>query len=217
MRSTAIRERVPAVSPHGASACGGLVAAALLAACGASHDDNSCAGDDYQCNGGAVSVDASVAIVHPPPVSCPGISSFSISPAEVQLGQPAYLGVATVGPTPTIEWSVIPASAGRFSSAHAPNPVFQCGGPGVATVTVEVGVVGTAACKGVANTSLSGTINCESGGIVCFAPNEVCGSACVRTEVDANNCGVCGTVCPPGDRCLAGNCMRRTHSPWAPE
>jgi hypothetical protein len=164
-----------------------------------------------------VSVDASIATVHQAPVACPGISSFSISPAEVQLGQPAYLSVATVGPIPTINWSVDPASGGRFSNAHSVSPVFQCGGPGVVTVTVQVGVAGTAACKGVANTSLSGTINCEAGGIVCFAPNEVCGNACVRTEVDPDNCGRCGSVCPRGYRCLGGNCLRRTHSPWAPD
>jgi hypothetical protein len=216
LRSTAIREKVPGVSPHGASACGGLVAAVLMASCGGGHDD-ACTSDDYRCNSGTVSVDASIAVVHMPPVSCPGVSSFSINPAEVQLGQPASLAVATIGPTATIEWSVIPAAGGRFSDPHSASSVFQCAGPGLVTVTVQVGVPGTAACKGVANTSLSGTINCEAGGIVCFAPNEVCGNACVRIEVDPNNCGGCGTVCQRGHRCLDGNCMRRSYWPWMAE
>lgn len=203
------------MSPHAASACGGLFAAVMVAACGASHGDSRCPGDDYRCNSGTVSVDASVAVVYQPPVSCPGVSSFSISPAEVQLGQPAYLGVATVGPTPTIEWSVLPASGGRFSNARSVSPIFQCAGPGVVTVSVEVGVAGTGACKGVANTSFSGTITCESGGIVCFAPNEVCGNTCVRTKGDANNCGGCGNVCPAGRGCREGNCLR-LRWPWIP-
>lgn len=187
-----------------------------MASCGGGHDDN-CAMDDYRCNTGTVSVDASIAFVRPGPISCPGISSFSINPAEVQLGQPAYLSVETVGPTATIEWSVTPGSGGRFSNPHSASPVFQCAGPGVVTVAAQVGVAGTTACRGVANTSLSGTINCESGGIVCFAPDQVCGNACVRTEADPNNCGDCGTVCPRSYRCLDGNCLRRIHWPWTPE
>jgi hypothetical protein len=34
-----------------------------------------------------------------------------------------------------------------------------------------------------------------------------CGSSCVDTNTDVNNCGACDRRCPTGNRCLAGTCV----------
>jgi hypothetical protein len=39
---------------------------------------------------------------------------------------------------------------------------------------------------------------CPSGECVCAAPFTQCGTDCVDTATDANNCGGCGTDCPAG-------------------
>jgi hypothetical protein len=43
----------------------------------------------------------------------------------------------------------------------------------------------------------------------CLCPsdmNDVCTSACVSRQTDGNNCGTCGTKCPAGAACAAGQC-----------
>ena len=35
----------------------------------------------------------------------------------------------------------------------------------------------------------------------------MCGVLCVLTMTDAANCGSCGNVCLPGERCEGGRCM----------
>jgi hypothetical protein len=175
---------------------------------------------------GSVHVDAGVVVVGQPARQCPGISSFSISPAEIlATGQTAQLNVATVGPAPTsIQWTVSGGSGGNFSSPTAANPVFSCGGAGLVTVTVQVLENGTHpdgtdagnVCNGVANTSFSGTINCEATGgcPTCFAPTTLqCGtcadggpSSCVNPNTDNNNCGGCGIVCASPNTCVSGVC-----------
>mgnify|MGYP003374084197 CR=1 FL=1 len=34
-----------------------------------------------------------------------------------------------------------------------------------------------------------------------------CGNACIDLQTSGRHCGVCGTVCPEGQRCTAGRCM----------
>jgi hypothetical protein len=93
------------------------------------------------------------------------------------------------------------------------------------TVTVQVLENGTHpdgtdagnVCNGVANTSFSGTINCEATGGCpsCFSPTTLqCGtcadggpSNCVNPNTDVNNCGGCGIVCTGGQVCSGGTCQ----------
>jgi hypothetical protein len=178
-------------------------------------------------NTGSVHVDAGVNVVAQGARTCPGISSFSISPAEIlATGQTAQLNVATIGPAPTsIQWTVSGGAGGGFSNPNAANPTFSCGGAGLVTITVQVLENGTHpdgtdagnVCNGVANTSFSGTINCEAtGGCgTCFSPTTLqCGncldggatSTCVNPNTDNNNCGGCGIVCTSPNSCQSGLC-----------
>ena len=98
-------------------------------------------------------------------VTCPGISSFSIEPAELAIGQPAQLAIQTVGSTPTgIQWSAEPATVGTFSSPTSASGTFVCESAGNVTVSVQVmldqpfkGNV----CQGVDYTKYSASIVCE--------------------------------------------------------
>jgi hypothetical protein len=114
---------------------------------------------------GAVAIDASVVLIEGEEYACPGISSFSINPASVLVGQPAQLGVKTVGPAPSgIEWIADPVSGGTLSSSTSPTPTFLCAHSGEVAVTVGLSLVVPGAgnvCEGAMYTSYSGTIDCE--------------------------------------------------------
>jgi hypothetical protein len=114
---------------------------------------------------GAVAIDASVVLVEGEEYACPGISSFSINPASVLVGQPAQLGVKTVGPAPSgIEWTASPASGGTLSSTTSATPTFLCAQSGEVVMTVGVSLVVPGAgnvCEGAMYTSYSGTVDCE--------------------------------------------------------
>ncbi|HEV3189633.1 MAG TPA: hypothetical protein VGY54_04005, partial [Polyangiaceae bacterium] len=70
---------------------------------------------------GSVAVDAGVSLVKQPPYQCPGIASFSVTPAAVVMGQPVQLAVTTVGPTPAIRWT---ASGAYLGSDNATEGTF---------------------------------------------------------------------------------------------
>ncbi len=122
-------------------------------------------------NTGTLEVDASVAVVGDP-VPCPGIRSFSISPAAITLGQTAALTLATVGPPSQITWSVNPPTGGTFEDANAATTTFACA-PGAAfvpqvTITATVALPGNDVCDGQRFTSMSALVNClapASGGL----------------------------------------------------
>ncbi len=56
--------------------------------------------------------------------------------------------------------------------------------------------------------------DCPSGDVcsagLCLSTTQctltTCGTACVDTQTDANNCGACGDACPSGESCVAGAC-----------
>lgn len=105
----------------------------------------------------------------------------------------------------------------------APCPTSSCpdGGCSVATCAdgvrngletdVDCGGVGCAPCLETL-TCLRNT-DCASGscadghcGDPCIVPLRACGSACVNTQVDPQNCGTCGITCSGDSACIAGQC-----------
>ncbi len=114
-------------------------------------------------NTGTLEVEASVTVVGDP-VPCPGISSFSISPAAITLSQTAALTLATIGPPPQITWSVGPTTAGTFGDAHAATTTFACAA-GTAfvsqvTITATVALPDNGVCDGVNFTTMSALLSC---------------------------------------------------------
>jgi hypothetical protein len=170
---------------------------------------------------GSVLLDASAFVDGQAAFQCPGITSFAISPAEVLPPQTSALtGAATSfsGGTETITWSTSCAGA-SITNPNSLNATFNCGSAtGVCNVNLTVGLIGTSpdggsagqVCTGVNFTSMTSTINCESGGAcTCFAPTSTnCsgdgGCNCVNTSnapVDPNNCGGCGVTCTAPATC----------------
>jgi hypothetical protein len=170
---------------------------------------------------GSVAIDAGTPIsVDQAPFGCPGISSFSISPAEVLPPQTAALAAVSTagsGGTPTLLWSTDCAGASIASPTSA-NTAFSCGTElGVTCqVTLTVGLIGTTpdggsagqVCAGAPFTSQTASIVCENGTVACPPGQTPCGpdggQLCVNLATDPNNCGACGNVCPSGDGCGTG-------------
>jgi hypothetical protein len=71
---------------------------------------------------GSVAVEAGVSVVPDPPLQFPGINSFTISPAEVAVGQPSALGIATIGSLTSINWSVSPSSGATIANPTSAKP-----------------------------------------------------------------------------------------------
>ena len=76
-------------------------------------------------NTGSAQVDAGVVFVSTDGgvFNCPGITSFSISPAEINLAGTAVLTTLTTGAPSTVVYSASPASGGTFTAAG-----FMCSG-----------------------------------------------------------------------------------------
>jgi hypothetical protein len=179
---------------------------------------------------GAVEVDAGFSLFNTGAVACPGISSFSISPAEINLAGTASLSLATVGPAATIAWTVSPANGGTFGSTTAASTTFQCANVPAAgsqvTVTATVALPDSGLCSGKQFTTMSALVNCESGQLSCAAGLTVCGpdggaQACANLQTDVNNCGTCGNICPAGGAgtsptCTTGTCGLATTPPSTP-
>ena len=61
------------------------------------------------------------------------------------------------------------------------------------------------ACGTNATCNADGTCSCYLNYTNC--PGEDGGSSCINVQLDNNNCGTCGTVCPVGEACLGGSCQ----------
>jgi hypothetical protein len=112
-----------------------------------------------------------------PVYNCPTIASFAITPPAVEAGQGAQLSVSTtVAPggsagTKTIAWAANPSTVGSIDDPTSATTVFECSGPGEATITVTVGLTGSVGgidagnvCSGSPGSSASGSIECEGPG-----------------------------------------------------
>jgi hypothetical protein len=146
-----------ASAPFSVSA--GAVTQVVLAVVCTAPPDGSIAAD---VTTGPVEVDAGVSLVVAPQTACPGISAFSISPAEINPSQTASLAVQTIGPAASITWSVSPAGGGTFGNASAANTTFACSpGPSQVTVTATAGLPDSGVCAGQVFTTMSAFVNCE--------------------------------------------------------
>jgi hypothetical protein len=182
-------------------------------------------------NTGSLEVDASVSLDGTAPPTCPGINSFSISPAELASGQSAALTLSDTDPTATILWTVTPAGGGVFGTADTATATtatttFTCTNTApqvtvIATVT-PANAASAALCANQPFETMKALVNCEAPTTFSCPPQFgdksltlECGTApnqvCVNPLTDVNNCGTCGNVCPAapaGDTvvCNAGTC-----------
>ncbi len=161
---------------------------------------------------------------------CPGIASFSITPAELLSPQQSTVSITTVGHVSSIGWAasschnypsgLYPASGqiGGFADPSSASTTFNCGtctGQVAITATIASDQVepgsdaATNACLGAPFTTFTGQVNCQlSGALRCpdAAETDLCFGACTSLKVDRNNCGACGNVCGPGSSCNSGVC-----------
>jgi hypothetical protein len=116
---------------------------------------------------GSLFVDASVVLVDGGGgVFCPGISSFSILPADVPVGSTMALSLATVGGGPaSVAWSAESGAGlsggGVFADPTAPNTTFLCSSPGSLQIVATVALPSTSACSGVTFTRMAAQVNCD--------------------------------------------------------
>jgi hypothetical protein len=113
-------------------------------------------------NTGSVVVEAGVSLEAGSPTVCPGITALTVTPAALPVGSSAAVSVATIGGTPTIQWTQSDApgqtGAGTFADATAASTTFTCTQGGQAVVTVSVA---TGACVGVPFTTMFALVTCE--------------------------------------------------------
>jgi hypothetical protein len=189
---------------------GAVTQTVLAVVCSAGPDGSTAA----NVTTGTVEVDASVGLVVGPGVPCPGISSFSISPAEINPSQTAALSVQSVGPTPTVTWSVSPAGGGTFGDPHAANTTFACLPPSPqVTVTATIALPDSGACSGQPFTTVSALVNCEAQ-CTTAASCPVAATACKVPVCTGGACGFTnapegasctdsgGTICDGGGNCI---------------
>jgi|HubBroStandDraft_4_1064222.scaffolds.fasta_scaffold03773_3 hypothetical protein len=170
---------------------------------------------------GTLAIDAGVTLTPAAAYQCPGISSFSINPAEILAPQTAALQVATIegsggSPgTPTLVWTT---TAGTFvdtssTTSNLAAPTFRCGGfIGTAIVTVTVGLTGSNngvdagnVCAGAPYDTASGNIVCEPQCVSaanCSSPQPTCAAPTCNAGLCGFNFAPVGTACGgPGDIC----------------
>jgi hypothetical protein len=176
-------------------------------------------------NTGSVAVEAGITAQPVAPYACPGITSFSIVPAELLSTQPAMVSIQTTGTVSAISWTASGCNAVNgpgtgtvtgFTSPSAASTTFSCGScAGQVTVQAQVlydqvqpgSDASTNVCAGAQFTTFTGLINCEGGGaLTCFAPTVACNGACTNPNTDSNNCGTCNNKCAAPTTCNSGVC-----------
>ena len=142
--------------------------------------------------------------------NCPGISAFSISPAEINLSGTATITVARAPLSSTIAYTVSPAGGGTFTTSTLGTPsAFKCSGT-AAQVTVTATVTSTdtataAACVGQPFQSISALVNCEFGDASTVVPDsgttppDSGTTADTGTTPDTGTTASCVPVCDPAN------------------
>ncbi|HXX38511.1 MAG TPA: hypothetical protein VEP50_10265, partial [bacterium] len=160
-------------------------------------------------------------------VDCPSITSIAVGPVALEPGQTAdliSLSTSVSAGTETYLWTASCAGA-TITNATSANATFACGSAtGACRITLTVNLDGVAVngqdagsvCPGTAASGeqLSDDVFCPVPVISCSSPTpKACvaadgGPFCTTLQLDANNCGSCGTVCPAATpACIAGTCV----------
>jgi hypothetical protein len=175
---------------------------------------------------GSVGIDATANVVNQGAFACPGITAFSIVPAELIGSQPAQLTIDETGPIglaadggPTssdIIWTATCASppCGAFSpggaTSNASTSSFMCGPKTPQDVTIEAQVtdyetnlstgVTSDVCAGKLFTTLTATIHCEGcGAISCFVLNGAQSVVCGNSPCTSACTNINGTPVDPNN------------------
>jgi hypothetical protein len=159
---------------------------------------------------GSVEVDATVTTVNRPPVTCPAIAAFSVSPAEEAVGATSAVLVSTFPAGAPVLYFVTPGPGaggnGTVTNVSPTGATFTCTSPGQVTLTVGATATlpdgSTVLCQ-----KMQAVINCEP---LCPPGQTICGAACVDMQSDPANCGTCGHACAVGGLCKAGTCVTLT-------
>ena len=61
--------------------------------------------------------------------------------------------------------------------------------------------------------SLGSGAVCKDGACSCGGGTTMCGSSCVATQTDKDNCGACGKACPSAQSCVGGTCVCPASAP----
>lgn len=170
--------------------------ALVLTGCGDAVVDGACA-DGYEiCDGvcrpiGACAVDSEVPLDSSIDSDNPFDTGDASTETSAETSSDTTVGSDSSGDT------LVADGADAFDAFDGCPPppytsVSNCGGCGVtcsgATPLCKKGLDGTYAC-----------------GPVCDPPTTLCGTVCVDLDVDPNNCGSCGKMCPTG-LCNGGKC-----------
>jgi VHL beta domain/Stigma-specific protein, Stig1 len=91
---------------------------------------------------------------------------------------------------------------GAVGIAAAISVSTGCGGTDATATTAEDADSGSSA-----NTPVNAPVNSsDASGPLCGGGTKQCGSSCVDTKIDSENCGSCGNKCGKGDVCSNGSC-----------
>lgn len=114
------------------------------------------------------------------------------APFALALANSPFGGIAVAAP-----------KEAKVSICHRPP-----GNPGNAhVITVGASAVASHVANHGDNVCAPGDSNCCGGGGGCPPGETLCGTQCVNTQTDENNCGACGNVCPSDQECVAGACV----------
>lgn len=97
---------------------------------------------------------------------------------------------------------------GNSAACAYPLSNTSCGTASCTGTTYQpVGSCSTGTCFMPLTQSCPTNEKCSANACACQSPYQTCGSACVDTNTDGANCGICGKSCVSGSTCSAGKCQ----------
>jgi hypothetical protein len=94
----------------------------------------------------------------------------------------------------------------RFAAQAAARSDAPVSGPPDPARASRRGFLTKIAAVGGGAAATAAVLPMDRAGAASCAPNTLCGSICVNTSKDQDNCGACGHVCAPGELCSLGKC-----------
>ena len=97
---------------------------------------------------------------------------------------------------------------GKSAACAYPLSNTSCGTASCTGTTYQpVGSCSTGTCFMPSTESCPTNEKCSANACACQSPYQTCSSACVDTNTDGANCGICRKSCDPGSTCSAGKCQ----------